>query len=125
MNTKLWKILIVVLVISTSAFGQQRGQPGPPPIPNSKQIEKMVSDLADEILLSNEQEVKVLELYTTHFETVNEKIEASKPKREEMEALKNGFVHDVKAVLTKEQQELYTSYMKKNRPKKGGKERRN
>jgi len=84
--------------------GQRVGQQSPPPIPSDKQIEKMVSNLAEEIELSEEQEVKVLDLYKTHFAQVKEKTSGnSRPKREEVEALQVALEKNVKAELTREQ----------------------
>lgn len=118
----IWKALVVVLMITTSACGQQRGprgqqgggQQGPPELPTTKQIEKMVDKLSSEILLSEEQETKVLELYKNHFEEVESKTKSGRPDRSEMEELKEDFEDDVKAVLTEDQEKLYTTYLKKN-----------
>lgn len=93
--------------------GQRGGQQGPPPIPNDEQIETMVSDLAEEIALSEEQEVKVLEIYNEHFAEIKEKTSGnSRPKREEMEALNKAFEKQVKAELTKDQKSGYEDYLK-------------
>lgn len=125
----IWKIVVLALVITTSAFAQQRGQQsggkqGPPKLPTAKEIKTMVSDLSGELLLSDEQEEQVLELYTSHFEAVEDKTKSGRPDRSEMEELKEDFENDVKNVLTKEQQELFTAYQKKN-SKKRRPERRN
>lgn len=97
------------------------GQQGPPPIPNTKQIKEMVSDLADEISLSTEQEEDVLELYIEHFEEVEEQTSGNaRPDRQEMEALKTKFESEVKALLSEEQQEQFTAYQKKNQQQRGG-----
>ena len=94
--------------------GQRDGQQGPPPIPNNKQITQLVSDLADNLSLSDEQEVKVLELYKEHFAQVKAKTSGnSRLKREEMEALNTALVKKVKAELTKEQTSKYEAYLKK------------
>lgn len=118
--TSITLLLCGILVTSTS-FAQQRqqkgGQQGPPPLPSSKEIEKMVSDMAEEVSLSEEQESEVLELYTEHFEEVEDKTKSGKPDRNEMEALKTDFENDVNALLTEEQQEAFKDYQKKNSPK--------
>ena len=112
--------MLVALVITTSACGQQRGgqqgggQQAPPAVPTTKQIVKMVDKLSSEILLSEEQKTVVLELYKEHFEEVESKTSSGRPDRDEMEDLKEDFETDVKAVLTKDQQKLYTAYQKKN-----------
>lgn len=135
---KIWKTVIVVLVITTSACGQQRGgqgggqrggqgggQGGPPALPTAKEIKTMVSDLSDELLLSEDQEDQVLELYTEHFEVIEDKTSSGRPDRDEMEELKEDFENEVKDVLTDDQQELYTEYLKNNSSKKRGGKRDN
>jgi hypothetical protein len=119
------KTIKAILVTAAIIFGsivyaqpqggrQQGGQQGPRPIPNEKQIKEMVSDLAKNISLTSTQEASVLKLYTEHFETVKEKTSGtSKPKREEMDALKSDFEKSVKALLTTEQQKGYEAYLKK------------
>ncbi len=88
---KIWKLVIVALVITTSACGQQRGvqggpqqgnsqQQGQPALPTDDQIEEMVEDLSSEISMSEEQESKVLELYQEHFEAVENKIRKTRKK---------------------------------------------
>ena len=130
---KIWKMLVVALVITTSACGQQRGgqngppqgggQSGPPALPTAKEIKTMVSDISDDLLLSDEQEEQVLELYSEHFEAVEEKTSSGRPNRDEMDALKEDLENDINELLTEEQQELYTTYLKNNSSKKRGKKR--
>ena len=130
---KIAKTLIVALIVTVSACGQQRGgqggppsggqgngQQGPPAAPTTEEIEEMVSDLSKELLLSSEQQTQIQELYTEHFEAVEELTSAGRPDRDEMDSLKKEFEKEVKAVLTKDQQKLYETYMKNNR--KGKKE---
>lgn len=94
--------------------GQRGGPQGPPPIPNSKQIKTMVSDMAKELSLTDKQEASVLLLYNDHFEKVKAKTSGSaKPDREEMEVLKSTLEKNVKALLTADQQKAYTAYLKK------------
>lgn len=120
-------LVIIVLLMSGTVFaqsqggGQKGGQHGPPPIPNSEQIEKRVNDMSKEISLTSEQEKQVLDLYIAHFEKVKEKREANAQHRKEMEALKLEFENNVKALLNEEQQKQFVSFQEKNRPKHGGK----
>jgi hypothetical protein len=135
-TNKIWKMLVVALVITTAACaqggppkggGQQGGrqQQNPPTLPTAKQIKTMVSDLSKEILLTDEQEAKVLKLYTSHFETMEEKTTAGRPDRNEMEKLKTTFENNIKAILTDNQKKLYTAYLKNNSPEKGKSQRTN
>ncbi|NCA84484.1 MAG: hypothetical protein EOM83_02805 [Clostridia bacterium] len=121
-------LVLSILLVSSITFaqapggGQRGGQQGAPPIPSDKQIEKIVSNLAEEIALSEEQEVKVLVIYKTHFAQVKEKTSGnSRPKREEMNALQAALEKNVKAELTKEQKNGYEVYLKEQasqRPKR-------
>jgi hypothetical protein len=100
--------------------GQQRDQQGPPPVPNEKQVEKMVTDLSKELSLDKTQEKQVSEIYKAHFEEVRENVEGNKkPSRTEMEKLKSSFEKEVKAVLSKDQKKQFDAYMKKQQPKQG------
>jgi hypothetical protein len=118
-------LVVSILFLGSISFaqppggGQKGGQQGPPPIPTDKQIETMVSDLAENISLSEEQEVKVLEIYNEHFAEIKEKTSGnSRPKREEMEALDTAFEKQVKAELTKEQKKEYEAYLKEQASKR-------
>jgi len=92
--------------------GPRGGQQGPPPIPTEKQIKNMVSDLADEISLSKDQETQVLELYLAHFDEIEKKTSGnSRPERSEMEAFETAFQNDVKGVLSEPQQTQYEAYL--------------
>lgn len=109
-----------LILLSLSVFaqgpggGQRGGQQGPPPVPNAKQIKKMVADLATEINLTAEQETAVLRLYTEHFEDVKAMTSgSSRPDREKMEALKVNLEKSVKALLNADQNKVYESYLKK------------
>ena len=114
-------LLLCAILVSSTTYAQQGkkngGQKGPPPLPSSQQIEEMVSDMSKEISLSEDQESEVLEIYTAHFEEVEDKTKSGKPDRKEMEALRSDLEKEVNALLTEEQQKLYEDYQKKNRPK--------
>jgi Spy/CpxP family protein refolding chaperone len=103
--------------------GPRGGQQGPPPIPSEKEITNMVSDLADEISLTEDQETQVFELYMAHFEEMDKKTSGnSRPERSEMEAFESTFQNEVKAVLSEPQQTQYDAYLKEqhnNRPRRG------
>jgi len=119
-SQNIWKLLVAILMITTTAFGQQRtggqrgGQQGPPQTPSEKQIEKMVSNLSKEIMLSEEQETEVLALYKNHFEDVEDLTKSGRPDRDKMDELKEEFEAKVKDVLTEDQEKSYEAYLKKN-----------
>ena len=128
MKTKIKKtvnlVLILCLTLIVSVMNAQKqghqggGQQGPPPIPTDKEIKEMVSDLSDEISLSEDQETEILGLYTAHFKEVEEKTKSGRPDRKEMETLRTDFDKEVNAGLTKEQQKQYATYQKEHRAKR-------
>ncbi|MDA3928480.1 MAG: hypothetical protein PF541_05935 [Prolixibacteraceae bacterium] len=120
-TTKLFLTTVFLFVVSIGftqppgGGGQSGGEQGPPPVPNTKQIQKMVTQLANEIALTEEQETSVLKLYTAHFKTIKQKTSGNaRPNREEMDALKSEFEKNVKALLTRDQQIKFDAYQKKN-----------
>jgi len=106
--------IAISMMTGGMALAQPQGQQGPPPVPSDKQITKMVNDLDKELDLSEEQEEQISELYFAHFEEVETLQKSSqRPGRATMEKLDNSFETGVKAVLTEDQQKLYTSWLKK------------
>ena len=114
-NTALVFILLITLFPSIAWAQQQRPQ-GPPPVPNEKQIEKMVKDLAEKLALTDEQSESISKLYIAHFKEAKEQQENGKENREanheKMEKLHKDFEKDVKAVLSKEQQKQFDDFVK-------------
>ncbi len=114
-------VLLFAMFVGAASYAQgnpqNRGQQGPPPIPDTEEIEKMVNDMADEISLSEEVEAKMLDLYKDHFNEVREKTSSGRPDRKEMETLRTDFETAVKSLLTEKQKEQYDAYRKKNRPR--------
>ncbi len=111
---------VVMLLASNVVVAQPGGQQGPPPIPSSKQVKQMVSEMAGEIALTAEQQETITKLYFDHFKEVEKTMEAGRPDREKMDALKSEFEKQVNAELTEEQQKKYDAYMKKNAPEGRG-----
>lgn len=114
MKTLKTTLFIAFLVISVSVWAQPqgRGEQGPPPIPNSEEITKMVTELGEELSLSDEQENKIETLYTEFFKMMEDKTSNSRPNREFMESLEADFQKEVKAVLNEEQIEKYEDFLK-------------
>lgn len=108
--------IAITLMTGGVVLAQPGGQQGPPPIPSDKQIEKMVKELDKELSLSDTQAEEVSGLYFAHYEEI-ESIQKSsqRPSREKMEKLDSQFETDVKKVLDKDQQKLYTAWLKKQK----------
>ena len=116
--------LIFVLLFSGMTFAQapKGGKQQKPPVPNEKQVKKMVNELSEELELSEKQETEVLVVYQNHFNEVKDKTSSdNRPIKEEMEAMKSSFEKEVKALLNEEQQTKFEEYMKErklNKPKR-------
>lgn len=124
-SSRILAIIVLVIIVSLlqaqppGGQGGQRG--GPPPIPNDKQIEKMVAGLTEDLSLSEDQEKQVSDAYFAHFEEVAEIQEKnSRPDREVMEQMGADFESEVKSHLTKDQQKKYDKYLKKQKSQRGG-----
>lgn len=110
-----WQVLFLALAIAGTVSAQQpRGQQGPPPIPEGKEIVKMVEALDKEIEMTDAQEAKVLKLYQEHFAEVKKLVSKGRPDRSVMESKKKEFEAGVKQLLTKDQQKAFEAYQKKN-----------
>ncbi|GAF01599.1 hypothetical protein [Saccharicrinis fermentans] len=126
MSNSLKGILMMMVALSCSLVsaqpqggGQGGGQQGPPPVPSTKEIKTMVSSLAQQLSMTEEQEAKVLVLYKNHFEEIKSEMSSnSRPSRTEMENKKAAFETKVKAVLTEEQQTKYAAYLKEQLSKR-------
>ncbi len=106
-------VSMIMLITANSIQAQQGGQQGPPPKPNDDQIEKMVEDLDKALSLTDKQEKQVSKEYFAHYAAVEKKMKAGRPNREDMEAMETDFEKEIKSLLTKDQQDLYDGYLKK------------
>lgn len=120
------KQIILLLVITFAVnltYAQPGGQQGPPKLPNDKQIDKMVVNLAKELSLTDDQTEKISELFTSHFKELTDLMgdgNNSRPDRKVMEQMKEDFENDVKENLSKSQSSLYDAYLKKQESNRGG-----
>jgi hypothetical protein len=118
LNTLL--LLTSFLFLASNIFAQQRK--GPPRIPDSEQINKMVEDLSTELSLNEEQRTNIHDLYTEHFNEIKDRMEQNKDKqkmeREEMENHRKAFEDEVKSQLSEVQQDKFEEFMKKHKPHK-------
>lgn len=114
------QLLLLVLGLSTAMMAQHpQGQQGPPPMPEGKEIVKMVNQLDKEIDMTDAQEAKVLKLYQAHFAEIKESMSKGRPDRTKMESMKTSFEKKVKAELTKDQVKKFVAYQKKSMPEGG------
>lgn len=113
-------VMLSVTLTQAQPGGQKGGQQGPPPIPNDKQIEKMVTDLSKELSLDEAQQQQVSTLFVAHFNEMKE-VQAKykdshEAERKDMDNIKTEFDKELKTVLTKEQQKQFDAYREKNKP---------
>lgn len=124
---RLLSLILGMLLIAGNLLAQppQRGgMQGPPPLPDSTQIVKMVDELAKEISLTDKQKTKVSELYFAHFEEAGELQEKFKGDREghreAMDDLRAEFDEQVKDLLTEDQAEEFEEYVKNRQKQQRG-----
>lgn len=114
-------IVVLATLSGSEVFAQPPGGGGQgPQLPDSDQIKEMVADLSEKLILSEDQQIEIQEMYEAHFEQVEELMSKGRPERSEMETLKTEFEESVNAILTEEQQELYAAYLEENQPKMDG-----
>ncbi|KAA3612665.1 MAG: hypothetical protein DWQ05_18630 [Calditrichaeota bacterium] len=120
-----YAILVILLgmIFSSNLFALPQRPQGPPPMPDSTQIAKMVDELAAELSLKKDVKSKISDLYFDHFDEVGTMMKSSKGdrrnQRTKMDALKKKFEKQVKALLTDEQKDKFNEFMKKRRPRPG------
>lgn len=123
-KTTLLVVLLSVLFTSITVNAQPPGrQQGPPPIPNSSQINKMVDELTTELLLNEEQKATIKTLYINHFKEVREKTESKNVDQKAMEKLKAGLDRDIKELLSEEQKIKFIVYQNKLQTKQSRRQR--
>ncbi len=110
-------LMLISLIITGNLFAQRQG---PPKLPDSEQIVKMVDELAEALTLTKEQKSAITDLYMAHFEDAKELMEENKgdreSQREAMEDLKKDFDNRVKELLNDDQIAKYEAYMKDKKP---------
>ena len=88
-------VIVAIFFTSSMAMAQQKGKQGPPPVPSKKQIEKMLQELKSELSLTDYQNEKMSEIYTSHFKKMDEMLEKEKEERrvshEQMKELRTSF----------------------------------
>lgn len=138
-NKHILFLLLATILLSTNLFAQDppppppdggerpqgEGRPdGPPSMPDSTQIVKMVDELSEELALSDEQKAQLVKLHIAHFDTLKEMREKNRDDREggreAMRASMEAFDGQVKALLTDEQKTKYDEIRKNRRRGPGG-----
>ncbi len=117
---------MVGLMITVQVEAQQnqhKQKPPRPVMPDSVQIEKMVSGLSVKLELSTEQQKKFTELHKAHFTEARKLMEKGKQQhekhREMMDALRKEFEGQVNSILNKEQKAKFENFLKEHKPGKG------
>jgi hypothetical protein len=112
-------VSLLIILIGNFAIAQPGNHQGPPPVPTSDQVEKMVTELNSELSLSETQKTKMSGIFTAHFDEVRELSKSRTTSREVMEAKKAEFENSVKAILTEDQQKQFDTYQKEHQPQQG------
>ncbi|MBU0473793.1 MAG: hypothetical protein KKF62_06475 [Bacteroidetes bacterium] len=118
-------ILSAIILVSSSLIAQPRQDMKHPPIPDEKQIMKMVDELSTDLDLNSEQKTQITELFKNHFAELKTKMEnhelAEQKDRQEMEGFRDNFAAKVKSILTEEQKLKFDDFMKNHEPNHGQK----
>ena len=117
-------LTVITLIINGILFAQPQGQkPQHPPIPNSAQINQMINDLTSSVALSEEQAMKILDLYTEHFSDLKTRMESKKSQneqhRKDMDEFRKSFEEQVKTILTSDQIEQFEVFLQNHKPPRG------
>lgn len=117
--TTIFTLMLFIFFVSNTLQARPArggGQGKGPRMPDSDQIEQMVDDLAEAILLSEQQQTDVLKLYTDHFDEMKTAMESGQKDHEAMrqqhEEMREELETDIKALLTEEQQGQFDEFMK-------------
>jgi len=110
-----------IFLMSTNLFAQNRPDHRPPALPDSTRIVEMIDKLGESLVLTGEQKEKIAELHFAHFAEVKELMEKTKSNREnhrrEMDAIREQFEDEVKALLSDKQQAEFEKFMKNRDPR--------
>lgn len=128
MKTKFRRIstilaLVFTLMITGYANAQRR-PPEPPPIPDSTQINDMVSHMVSDLGLNKEQTEKIKTLHFEHFNKLKGLLEMEKKQndaiRQQHEKLRKEFEKQIENQLTKEQFEKHQKKMEERKSHEHG-----
>ena len=120
---KLLKFFFVCLLLVCGSTVFARGGGPPPALPDSTQIVKIVEQTAQALSLDDEQKVQKSDLYFTHFAEARALMGSAQGRQEnnrkQMDALRQGFEEEVKALLDDEQKNEFEELVKNRRNKSG------
>jgi len=126
-NISLVFLLVTILFAGNVVQAQPREKQGPPPIPDQKKVGEMLTELATDLVLNEEQTEKITTLFNAHFEELKAQLQKENIARElhgqTMDKLRKDFEDEVKAQLSDEQKELFDTHMKKHDPHKKGRQK--
>ncbi len=126
-STALLLLCLLWAGAALSAPAGSRGQrPGggemqPPAPPDSVQIERMMTEMAAAVSLSEEQRVRITALHFAHFAEVEQLMAGAgtgqRPGREAMDALRKKLENSVKALLIGEQVSKFEAFSRSHGPR--------
>ena len=109
--------------MSNQPRSSSRDQHQRPALPDSSQIVEIVDQTAQALSLTSEQKGQVSDLYFAHFAEARDLMDSGngqqKNNRAEMDALRQTFETDVKALLNDEQKTSFDELVKDRRPRGG------
>lgn len=109
-------LILGMLLIAGNIFAQplqKGGMQGPPPIPDSCRIVKMVDELSKSLSLDDEQKKRILDLHFDHFCEAKSQMDKN---HEKIESLRKEFENQVKSLLTEDQKKEFDEFVKNHAP---------
>lgn len=114
-------ILLLTLLIFTGSRLFAQNREGPTKVPNKKEYQNLVTDLAKELSLTSEQTNDVENLFVKHFEEIKQKMkedqEKMKAERVERDTHRKDFEDSIKKLLSEDQQIKFDEFMKNHKAK--------
>lgn len=123
-NTPRTWIFLFCMLCAGGALAQPQGGRGQrpqgemqqPALPDSSQVERMMTELTELLSLDDGQRAEITALHLAHFAAVGELTSQGRPSRKDMEALRAEFEADVKALLDEEQVAGFEDFVASRRP---------
>lgn len=109
--------MLAAFFIINMTLAQKKSKHASFPIPDSTSIAIIVTNLSEELSLSEKQEEQISKLYFEHYEQVKSISERNKyfkyKGHKEFKQLNANFEKEIKSLLTKKQKRKYENYLQK------------
>ena len=112
-------LITLSCLIAVNFVYAQPGQ-GTPPQPTKRQMTEMVNELTTALVLTESQQIQVSKLFQEHFKEMKSLTgqgkRSKRPDRQAMEAHRDEFDTQIRALLTPEQAVAFETFQSKHKP---------